>query len=72
MEIGALAIVVFLFLVRDCHSKSIQQRNASVDESQDERIYALESTIKRLEAIVENVTKSKGNLHSLTCSLFYL
>lgn len=66
MEIGALAVIVFLFLVSDCHSKSIQQRNISVDESQDEQIFALENTIKRLETIVENVTKSKGNINSLS------
>ncbi|CAC5374604.1 unnamed protein product [Mytilus coruscus] len=35
------------------------QQNASVDETQDERIFALERTIKKLETIVENVTKSK-------------
>ncbi|VDI21793.1 Hypothetical predicted protein [Mytilus galloprovincialis] len=45
--------------VSDCHSKSIQQQNVSVDETQDERIFALESTIKKLETIVQNVTKSK-------------
>lgn len=65
MMFGALAVIVFLFLVSDCHSKSIQQQNVSVDETQDERIFALESTIKKLEIIVQNVTKSKGNIHSL-------
>ncbi|CAG2209914.1 unnamed protein product [Mytilus edulis] len=59
MMFGALAVIVFLFLVSDCHSKSIQQQNVSVDETQDERIFALESTIKKLEIIVQNVTKSK-------------
>lgn len=65
MMFGALAVIVFVFLVSDCHSKSIQQQNVSVDETQDERIFALESTIKKLETIVQNVTKSKGNIHSL-------
>lgn len=64
MMFGALAVIVFLFFVSDCHSKSIQQ-NVSFDETQDERIFALESTIKKLEIIVQNVTKSKGNIHSL-------
>lgn len=64
MEIGASVCIVFLLLFSCCHSKSIQSQNISLDEAQDERIFALETTVKKLETLIDNVTKSKGNIKS--------
>ncbi|CAC5374603.1 unnamed protein product [Mytilus coruscus] len=62
MEIEAIAVIVFLLSFNCCYSKSIQQQNVSVDEVQDERIFALETTVMKLETVIDNVTKSKDRL----------
>ncbi|CAG2222253.1 unnamed protein product [Mytilus edulis] len=62
MEIGASVCIVFLLLFSCCHSKSIQSQNISLDEAEDERIFALETTVKKLETLIDNVTKSKDKL----------
>lgn len=63
MEIGAIVCFVSLILFSLCHSKSIQQQNVSIDETQDERIFALETTVKKLETVIDRLTQSKGKIN---------
>ncbi|CAC5388107.1 SWP1 [Mytilus coruscus] len=57
MLISALAIHSLLF--SGCCSMSIGKLNDTVDELQDDRLLALENTIRRLKSQIKNVTNSK-------------
>lgn len=63
MDVGILiaAFGAIVLLFNGGCSMSIGKLNDTVDELQDDRILALENTIRKLEILLKNVTNSKGN-----------
>lgn len=55
------ALAVHLLLLSGSYAMSLGKYNSTVDEVQDDRILALENTIRKLESEIKNITNSKGN-----------